>query len=469
MGRNGPLWVELGLPSLAAVAGLGVLGVWVRSYYAPIVVAPRPLNVAKPTAAPTQEPPPRSLSPTSRQPAVQATPAVALATEVPGSWPSFRGPDRDNVAKDAKMPGGIQDLKMLWEVPLGEGYAGPAVAKGRVFVLDYDAAGKQDLLRCFSLADGKELWRNGYPVEIKRNHGISRTVPATDGEVVVSLGPKCHVLAADVRTGKTLWFVDLVKEYGTTVPEWYAGQCPLIDDGKVILAPAGNALLVALDLRTGKPLWKTPNPQGWKMTHTSIATATVEGERQYVYAGSGGVAGVSAKDGALRWETTEWTVNTATVPTPVPMEAGRLFLCGGYNAGSMLLALSKTGAKVASRIAPEVFGSDQQTPVYFKGSLYGVAPGGELVCLSPEGKRRWSSGTKARFGLGPYLVADGMLILMNDSGAMTIAEASDEGYRPLGSIQVRQGRESWGPMALAGNRLLVRDIESMACIQLGAG
>ena len=45
---------------------------------------------------------------------------------------------------------------MLWSIELGEGHAGAAVRDGRVFVLDYDRAASADVLRCFSLADGRE-------------------------------------------------------------------------------------------------------------------------------------------------------------------------------------------------------------------------------------------------------------------------------------------------------------------------
>lgn len=347
---------------------------------------------------------------------------------------------------------------------MGEGYAGPAVMNGKVYVLDYDMAAQQDVLRCLSLADGKEIWHNAYPVVIKRNHGISRTVPATNGKVVVSLGPKCQVLCADANTGKTLWNLDLVKDYGATVPNWYAGQCPLIDGDKVILAPGGDALLMAVNLGTGKVVWKTPNTDKWLMTHSSIAPM----DGTYVYCGSGGVAGVSAKDGKMLWSTTEWTVNTATVPTPVPVGGGKVFLCGGYNSGAMMIQVSGNSVKTLWKIESDVFGSDQQTPVFYQDKLYGVAPGGELVCLGLDGKRVWASGSKARFGLGPYLIADGKVVVLNDNGLLTIADASAGGYKEYARAQILKEGECWGPMALVGDRLLARDLTNLVCLRLGA-
>ena len=126
--------------------------------------------------------------------------------------------------------------QVLWSKQLGEGFAGAAVLAGRVYVIDYDQKNEADLIRCMSLDDGKDIWNYSYPVKVKRNHGMSRTVPAVTEKYIVTIGPKCHVTCLDSMTGEFKWMLDLVKDYGTTVPEWYAGQCPIIEDDKAIIA-----------------------------------------------------------------------------------------------------------------------------------------------------------------------------------------------------------------------------------------
>src|ERR1019366_5987845 len=113
-------------------------------------------------------------------------------------------------------------------VALGDGYAGAAVRNGCAYVLDYDKAQKSDVLRCLSLDDGKDVWDYLYPAKVKPNHGMSRTIPAVTEKYVVTLGPLCNVTCVDAHSGQWLWAKDLVREFKTTVPEWYAGQCPLI-------------------------------------------------------------------------------------------------------------------------------------------------------------------------------------------------------------------------------------------------
>jgi len=395
---------------------------------------------------------------------------------VGGSWNQFRGPNRNGASPDstplarAWEPAGPREL---WAVDCGEGYAGVAVQAGRLYLMDYDAANKQGALRCLSAADGREIWRFAYPQSLKRNHGMTRTVPVVVDKYVVAMDSKCNVLCLDALTGELRWSINLVHEYGATIPPWYAGQCPLIDGRAVILAPGGReALLLAVDLETGRPLWHTPNPRGWRMTHSSVMPMEFAGRRFYVYCGSGGVAAISARDGALLWETTDWKISIATIPSPLVLDGGKLFLCGGYNAGSLMLQLTEDkGAlvpRVLFKLAPEVFGATKHTPVLHDGCLYGVRPNGQFVCLTLDGQLRWASSASDEFGLGSFLLADGLLLALNDSGKLTLMEATPTRYHPLAAAQVLNGRESWGPMSLVNGRLFVRDFTRLACLDVSA-
>lgn len=394
--------------------------------------------------------------------------------ELPGAWPQFRGPRMDAVGEvDVTLARQWPDEgpRVLWSVDLGEGYAGAAVLDGRVFVADYDQQKHGDAVRCFSLADGQEIWRYFYPVRIKRNHGMSRTVPTVTDEHVVTMGPKCHVTSLDVATGELRWFLDLVEDYGVKVPAWYAGQCPLVEDDKVILGVGGTSLIMAVELDTGDVLWETPNPKKWDMTHSSIVPLEFAGRRMYVWCASGGVVGVSAENGTVLWEMTDWQIRIANVPTPVPVGEGRLFLSGGYNAGAMMLKLAEEDGRIVPqiefRLPPDVFGSPQHTPIFYGGHIYGVRPDEQLVCLDLEGNVVWASGSTNKFGLGPYTIVNGLLYVMDDHGLLTLVEATPAGYVQLAQANVLEGIDSWGPMAVASNRLIVRDLTKMVCLDIG--
>ena len=108
------------------------------------------------------------------------------------------------------------------------------------------------------------------------------------------------------------------------------------------------------------------------------------------------------------------------------------------------------------------------TPIFHQGHLYGTRADGKFVCLSTEGKVLWTSGAGDNLGLGSYLLANGLIYALNDSGELRLIEAVPDGYRELARATViPDGHESWGPMALAGNRLLVRDLTRMVCLEVG--
>jgi len=113
-----------------------------------------------------------------------------------------------------------------------------------------------------------------------------------------------------------------------------------------------------------------------------------------------------------------------------------------------------------------VFGATQQTPILRDNHLYGVRPDGKFVCLTLEGKPVWASGSGQSFGLGPFLMADGLIFAVNDKGLMRLIEATPAKYNLLAQAQVLKGSDSWGPLALAGGRLIARDLTRMVCLDV---
>jgi len=90
-----------------------------------------------------------------------------------------------------------------------------------------------------------------------------------------------------------------------------------------------------------------------------------------------------------------------------------------------------------------------------------------MVCLDLNGKQVWTSGPTSRFGLGAYVMADGLIYALNDTGTLTMIDANPDGYKPLGSLKILAGPDAWGPIAIAGGRLIARDLTKMICIDIG--
>jgi len=400
-------------------------------------------------------------------------------------WPHFRGNDFDNISRSPirlKEKFGPKGADIRWSVPLGEGHSGAAIYKGLVYVLDYNEKEKADLLRCFSLGDGKELWERGYHVTIKRNHGMSRTIPFITDKYIVTLGPRCHVMCLDRPTGNFRWGLDVAKEYATEIPFWYTGQCPLIDNDVAVIATGGKALMIGVSCETGKKIWETPNSEGLKMSHSSIIPFNFGGRKMYVYSAIGAIVGIAADGpdvGKVLWKSSAWN-HSVVAPSPVCMPDGKIFMTAGYGAGAMMLQLKKNGANFTIEVLQQYlprFGlaCEQQTPVFWEGHLFAVLPKdagslrNQFVCVDPSDCKKmvWSSGQTSRFGLGPYLIADNKFFILDDEGTLTIIKPSISKYIQLDQVKViKNGADAWAPLAIANGYLVLRDSKTMVCINM---
>lgn len=403
---------------------------------------------------------------------------------VPGeNWPAFRGNQRDNIYKGSfpmKDNFGGKTPEIVWTVEMGEGHAGAAIYDGLVYVLDYNEETRADVLRCFRLEDGREMWRRWYNIHIRRNHGMSRTVPAVNEKYIVTIGPRGHVMCVERETGNFLWGIDLEKEYKTEIPLWYTGQCPLIDNNIAVIAPGGEALLIGVDCATGKVLWETPNPNNWKMSHSSVMPYEYQGIKMYVYSASGGMLGVSAGEdgGEVLWSVSQWN-HPVVAASPVCMPDGKIFITAGYGAGSMLIQLhpknGKFDVEILKAFTPgEGLSSEQQTPVLVDGHMFGILPKdaktlrNQLVCVKPDDPTQfvWTSGSGARFGLGPYILADNKFYILDDDATLIIVQKSTQKYIELDRIKLFDGHDAWAPIAIANGFMVLRDADNMICINL---
>src|SRR5688572_17010491 len=93
--------------------------------------------------------------------AVAAIPILA-ATAGADDWPQILGPQR-NGSSSEKLPNRFPAAgpKPLWSVAVGQGYAGPAVADGKVIVF-HRAEGKERVA-AFEAKSGKPLWAADFP------------------------------------------------------------------------------------------------------------------------------------------------------------------------------------------------------------------------------------------------------------------------------------------------------------------
>jgi outer membrane protein assembly factor BamB len=298
-------------------------------------------------------------------------------------------------------------------------------------------------------------------------------------------------MCVDPLYGKLLWSIDLEKKYGIpgkakgrVTPDFYAGQCPLIDNDVAIFAPGAKALMIGVDCASGKVVWETPNPDSMRMSHTSIIPMSIYGKRMYVYNAIGGVCGVSAEGedkGKLLWITKEWSP-AIVVASPVYMGNNEIAVFGSYGAGGARIRISKNDSGYTASVseqhkASDGLASEQQTPILKGDYLWTVMPENagplkkQLVCFNKSNLLApvWSSGKEYRFGkgMGPYLMSGNKLYLLDDEGILYLFNIDKDKAQLISSHNIFNAIEAWGPMALAGKYLIMRDSRNIICVDIG--
>ena len=107
-------------------------------------------------------------------------------------WPQWGGPQRDLIWRES----GIVDkfptkglLPRVWSTPIGEGYSGPAVADGRVYITDLIRQKREERVLCLDAETGKILWKHAYPVVYRVSYPAGpRSTPVIENGLVYTIG-----------------------------------------------------------------------------------------------------------------------------------------------------------------------------------------------------------------------------------------------------------------------------------------
>ncbi len=211
---------------------------------------------------------------------------------------------------------------------------------------------------------------------------------------------------------------------------------------------------------------------------------TLQGKRTYVYNAVGGVCGISAENddkGKLLWKNLEWSPATVAA-SPLFIGNNEIAVFGSYGAGGARLRITRSGDGFSALLsdvhkATDGLASDQQTPIIRDGLIWDVMPETagalkkQLVCYSPADllKPVWSSGKEMRFGrgLGPYIMSGDKLFLLDDDGNLYLFTISGGKATLASSHKILNGIEAWGPMAIAGKYLIMRDARNLICLDIG--
>ena len=410
-------------------------------------------------------------------------------------WPQWMGPRRDNVWREEgileRFPEG--GPKVLWRAPVKGGYAGPAVAGGKVFVTDFSAEGNlpgdnferktargTERILCLDEETGAVLWEHSWPVTYTISYPAGpRCTPTVDGDRVYTLGAEGDLLCLDVAGRRVLWSKDLKKEYDTKAALWGWAGHPLVDGERlVVVAGTAKAHVVALDKTTGKELWRagTAPEQGY----SPPTIVEVGGRRQVVLMKPDGMYAVDPESGKILWETPYNADNGSIIMAPVRM--GEWLYVGGFQEKNLLVKLAADGSGVEPvwrNKAKHGISAVNVQPFPDGDLLYGFHEKGDLRCVQiPSGEVKWS--TPGPLGDRPPSTGTAFLcrhgdrfFLFAETGDLVIAELSATGYRELDRTHLLDPTQSafgrgvvWSAPAYADRSVFVRNDRELVRVSL---
>jgi outer membrane protein assembly factor BamB len=192
---------------------------------------------------------------------VAALVALSTAGVLAADWPWVFGPNRNATSDQKRLlrTWPKEGPKVLWTVPVGVGFGGPAISAGKVYLLDRDEK-VGDKLRVFDLATGKELWSFAYDAPGSFMFNGSRTTPTVDADRVYTVGPLGDLYCISIKTQKPLWHKNIWTDFGggATLPTFRQAPASFGQPG----APRGGAPGAAAGTPPGQQRAAGGPPQG---------------------------------------------------------------------------------------------------------------------------------------------------------------------------------------------------------------
>jgi outer membrane protein assembly factor BamB len=444
--------------------------------------------------------------------AVVLTGALAAGAHA-DDWPQWLGPKRDGVWRETglldKFP--ADGPKVRWRTPIGSGYAGPAVANGRVYVADRvppeGAAGPADgfatrkgreRLLCLDEATGQVLWEHAYDCTYTIGYASGpRATPTVAGGKVYTLGAMGDLYCLDAATGKPVWSKNFLtdfpgrKDHLDKVGNWGCASHPLVDGNKLICLVGGpDHLVVAFDKDTGKVLWHALSAVQAGYAPPMIDEAG--GRRQLIIWDPENVHGLDPETGKVYWSVPFPIKAPPCMTISTPRVAGdRLFLTSFYDGSLMLKLDDRPGARVLWQAKgrsekpndTKALQSIISTPVFQDDRVYGVCSYGELRCLdAATGKRLWMTrqattrdGQPTRWA-NAFLVPQGdRFFLFNELGDLIVARLTPQGYDEVSRAHILEPTNPmpgrlvvWSHPAFANRSVYARNDKEIVRVSLAA-
>jgi outer membrane protein assembly factor BamB len=376
-------------------------------------------------------------------------------------WPQWRGANRDGKTAAFTVPATWPaSATQKWKVTVGKSDSSPALVGSSLFV--FARQDTDEVLFCLDASTGAVRWKTNYSANYvvtgpAAQHPGPRSSPVVVDGKVCTLGVGGILSCFDAATGAVLWRKQSTNDYLGVPYKSDSTMSPIVEDGRCIVhvGKATNGAVIAFDLATGEPRWKW---DGDGPASSSPVTMTVGGRKQLVTLTGRNLAGIDLASGKLLWQS---PFSAAQGNNTTPIVNGQTVIYTGQGKGLFAVKIEQQGDTFAATPlwTNSKYGARFTTPVLKDGMLYGFS--GRLFCADAQnGATVWDEAIA--LGQTAAIVDAGSVIFALGGKGELIAFQPGSKFTQLARYTVADS-ETWAHPVFSGNRVFVKDNETIAC------
>ena len=404
-------------------------------------------------------------------------------------WPCFLGPTHDSVSTEKGIiPWPKDGLKLVWETILGEGYAPPTVANGRLY--HFDRFGDAARLTCRNAETGERLWKFEYPtkyVDLYNYSGGPRCCPIIDEDRIYLHGVDGVLLCLKATDGTEIWQHNTVKEFNIHQNFFGVGSTPIVEGDLLIVGVGGSPPgavpddfrkvkgngtgIIAFDKKTGDIRYRITDELA---SYSSPTVATINGRRWCFYLARTGLVGFEPTTGKVDFQFPWRARLLESVNAANPIVIGdQVLITETYGPGAALLKVSPG--------KHEVVWSDEEkdrneksmqchwnTPIHVDGYVYGSSgrhENADLRCMElATGKMMWDEGKLSRSSL---MLVDGHFVCLTEDGVLLLLKVNPKKFDLVSRWELPEIKTpAWAAPVLSHGLLYIRGKDRLMCFEL---
>lgn len=359
----------------------------------------------------------------------------------------WRGPERDGIFPESGLlkQWPAEGPQLILEVEgLGKGYSSPVGTKNAIYI-----TGMVDTLDWIWSVDysGKINWKVPYGTSWRQSFPDTRSTPTIEDNRIYLISGTGELSCLDAANGKTIWSVNVDRDYEGEWHIWGVSESPLIVDNKVICSPGGKkTAVVAFDKLTGERIWQSKS-LGGQRSYVSPRIYTVNGKRFILASTATHLMALVPETGDIAmsfnyFEMKKWDQPGLIWASSPTFKKDEIFISKGYNHPAVMLKvnpeLNGMSVKFVDTVLDNHHGGLILTGDKLFGSNWENNSKGKWVSMDwNSGKVLYESSWNTK---GSIIYADGLLYIFEEkNGNVGLVNPADNEFNVISSFRFTKG------------------------------